>query len=610
MSRALLRRLAERRAAGEAGVGPVPPLDGVLAVEPAEQVLAPDGDCAGKSISPRSGSRTRCRRAGAPRRASGSISAPHCRSTTRMTVAASRGAATLGDELTDPFHLRAHVGQRGGGFVEGPVAHAMTDTGGRANRPHHDASPSPMTRVGFLGPHGTFAEEALLTQPDLAAGEAVPFRDVPHVINAVETRRGRPRHRAHRELDRGLDHGHARHPRVRHRAARAARGRPPDLAQPVRAPGHEARATSRPSCRTRTRSARPGCGWPRTCPTPSRSSPTPPPRRRSRWRSRSAPGWRRSAPSQGAKHAGLEILASDIEDHPENLTRFVIVGHGIPAPIGHDKTSVVCFQRQDRPGSLLAILQEFAARAINLTKLESRPTKQSLGDYCFFIDFEGHLDDEIVADCLRNLAAKQTQVKFLGSYPVAGDDGHVRRRAVNKAWRDANKWLDALREQIRDATHRGRRRDRPQATPRRARLPRRDRTQARRARPDRRGARGRRRAARAAASRRRAARPPERGVEGDRQGRARRAPGEDRRRRRAEGGAAARSKPSSPRPTPTLRALALQLPNPADASVPDGGEDDGEVVRTVGDTTAGARARPRRVRRGDRIRRTPSTAPR
>jgi prephenate dehydratase len=152
---------------------------------------------------------------------------------------------------------------------------------------------------------------------------------------------------------------------------------------------------------------------------------------------------------QAAKYAGLTVLASEIEDHPENLTRFVLVGHGIPAPSGHDKTSVVCFQRQDRPGSLLAILQEFAARAINLTKLESRPTKQSLGDYCFFIDFEGHLDDELVADCLRNLAAKQARVKFLGSYPVASDDGHARRKAVTKAWRDANTWLAGLRDQIR-----------------------------------------------------------------------------------------------------------------------------------------------------------------
>ena len=85
---------------------------------------------------------------------------------------------------------------------------------------------------------------------------------------------------------------------------------------------------------------------------------------------------------------GLEVLATEIEDHPSE-TRFVVVGHGIPARTGHDKTSVVCFQREDRPGSLLAILQEFAARAINLTKLESRPAKRGLGEYCFFIDFEG-----------------------------------------------------------------------------------------------------------------------------------------------------------------------------------------------------------------------------
>ena len=69
----------------------------------------------------------------------------------------------------------------------------------------------------------------------------------------------------------------------------------------------------------------------------------------------------------------------------------MVVGRGIPAPTGHDKTSIVCFQRSDRPGSLLGILQEFAARSLNLTKLESRPTKQSLGDYCFLIDFEGHV---------------------------------------------------------------------------------------------------------------------------------------------------------------------------------------------------------------------------
>ena len=143
------------------------------------------------------------------------------------------------------------------------------------------------------------------------------------------------------------------------------------------------------------------------------------------------------------------MLASEIEDHPENETRFVLVGRGVPAPTGHDKTSIVCFQREDRPGSLLAILQEFAARAINLTELESRPTKRGLGQYCFFIDIEGHLGDELVADCLRNLAAKQAEVKFLGSYPVAGAAGPARRQAASEAWRTASDWVDTLRAQIR-----------------------------------------------------------------------------------------------------------------------------------------------------------------
>ena len=152
----------------------------------------------------------------------------------------------------------------------------------------------------------------------------------------------------------------------------------------------------------------------------------------------------------GAQLVGLEVLASEIEDHPENETRFVLIGHDIPAPTGHDKTSIVCFQREDRPGSLLAILQEFAARAINLTKLESRPMKRTLGHYCFFIDFEGHIRDEVIADCLKNLHANQAEVKFLGSYPVAGEEGPERRAAASAAWKTADEWVEDLRAQIRD----------------------------------------------------------------------------------------------------------------------------------------------------------------
>jgi prephenate dehydratase len=154
-------------------------------------------------------------------------------------------------------------------------------------------------------------------------------------------------------------------------------------------------------------------------------------------------------PAGAAEVYGLEILAADIEDHPDNSTRFVAVAtEGIPASTGHDKTSIVVFQRTDAPGSLLAILQEFAARAINLVKLESRPTKRGLGDYCFLIDLEGHLDDELVADGLRDLQSKH-EVKFLGSYPAAGAHGPAARREADVAWRRADAWLADLRSQVR-----------------------------------------------------------------------------------------------------------------------------------------------------------------
>jgi prephenate dehydratase len=155
------------------------------------------------------------------------------------------------------------------------------------------------------------------------------------------------------------------------------------------------------------------------------------------------------APAVAAKVYGLDVLATDIEDHPDNATRFVVVSRsGIPAPTGHDKTSVLIYQRADRPGSLLTILQEFAARSINLTKLESRPTKKGLGDYCFLIDLEGHIGDELVADCLRDLKTKVEDVKFLGSYPAAGEHGPARRREAEAAWRQARDWIEQLRREI------------------------------------------------------------------------------------------------------------------------------------------------------------------
>lgn len=157
----------------------------------------------------------------------------------------------------------------------------------------------------------------------------------------------------------------------------------------------------------------------------------------------------------GTRHAAelyhLEVLAPGIEDHDSNMTRFVLVARpewGIPAPTGHDKTSIVCFQSSDHPGSLHMILGQFAARNLNLTKLESRPTKKALGEYCFVIDIDGHVADEVVADCLRDLHATLPEVKFLGSYPAGGSDGAQRRRAATDAWLAADKWIQELRSHL------------------------------------------------------------------------------------------------------------------------------------------------------------------
>lgn len=155
------------------------------------------------------------------------------------------------------------------------------------------------------------------------------------------------------------------------------------------------------------------------------------------------------APRLAADLYGLKMLAEDVEDYDDNQTRFVAVAReGVPAPTGHDRTSIVCFQHADRPGSLHGILGEFAARNLNLTRLESRPTKRGLGDYCFVIDLEGHLADEVVADCLRALRAELAAVKFLGSYPAGGRHAPQRRREADDAWRAAARWLDGLRSQI------------------------------------------------------------------------------------------------------------------------------------------------------------------
>ncbi|MHB1598771.1 MAG: prephenate dehydratase [Acidimicrobiales bacterium] len=150
-----------------------------------------------------------------------------------------------------------------------------------------------------------------------------------------------------------------------------------------------------------------------------------------------------------AKLYGLDVLAHAIEDHGGNQTRFVLVApHLVPAPTGHDRTSVVCFQHADRPGSLYAILGQFAARSLNLTFIESRPTKQALGQYCFVVTVEGHVADEVLGDCLKELRAELGEMRFLGSYPVSGAVASQRRAEIDAERRSAESWLVELRSRV------------------------------------------------------------------------------------------------------------------------------------------------------------------
>lgn len=306
-----------------------------------------------------------------------------------------------------------------------------------------------MTIVAYLGPPGTFTEEALLGEPDLAAADLVALATLDEVLDAVGAGRADlgfvPLENSiegtvnaivdslvfenelliQREVVLDVHLNLLAQPETRLDDVRRVLSFPHATAQCRRflateLPGAELEATNSTADAAFQVGHRPGDGAAAI------------------------------APALSAKLYGLAVLATAIEDHPGNQTRFVALARsGVPAPTGHDRSSIVCFQHADRPGSLHAILGQFAARGINLTKLESRPTKRGLGDYCFIIDLDGHVADEVVGDCLRDLHAELARVKFLGSYPAAGSQASTRRRNRAAAWRAADAWITSLRDQIR-----------------------------------------------------------------------------------------------------------------------------------------------------------------
>lgn len=115
---------------------------------------------------------------------------------------------------------------------------------------------------------------------------------------------------------------------------------------------------------------------------------------------------------------GLRKLHERIEDNPNNTTRFLIIGREPVAASGDDKTSIVVTAKNES-GALYSLLEPFHRRGINLTRIESRPSKSDVWTYVFFIDFEGHQDDPLVREVMTELAPRMRDVKWLGSYPKA-----------------------------------------------------------------------------------------------------------------------------------------------------------------------------------------------
>jgi prephenate dehydratase len=313
-------------------------------------------------------------------------------------------------------------------------------------------APLPRTtssRIAFLGPFGTFTEQALRTLPDLGDAELVAHRSVPDVLDAVSAG----------EADAGFvpiensiegmvnftldalafDHGLLIVREVVLDIHLCLAARPGIRLEDVKEILSIPVATAQ--CHRYLRELLPAADVRNALSTAAAAqlvSEDP------------APHLAAIAPRIAAERYGLDVIAENIEDHEGNQTRFVLVQRtGIPAPTGHDRTALVVYQRADEPGSLISILQEFAARRLNLSNLISRPTKDGgLGDYCFIIFADGHLADDLVADAMRALHAKQAAVKFFGSWPRADHLAHDARAHADERWRAADDWINGLRNGI------------------------------------------------------------------------------------------------------------------------------------------------------------------
>ncbi len=306
----------------------------------------------------------------------------------------------------------------------------------------------PPARYAYLGPEGTFTEAALRTLPAAAHGELLPMPSVPEALDAV---RGGDADFATVPLENSVEGS------VAATLDELAVGEPLMVTREVLFPVSFTLMACGPMDLADVRRIGTHPHAEAQC---------------RRWLAENLPHAQFvSAPSTAAAAAALAdgsahydaaiaapiaaeryrlaALADKIGDNPDAVTRFVLVSRPgpPPTPTGADKTSLVAFIADDHPGALLEVLQEFAVRGVNLTRIESRPTGESLGRYCFSIDCEGHVDEARVGEALMGLRRVCADVRFLGSYPRAdGVRPKIRRGTSDPEFRDAMAWLARIRE--------------------------------------------------------------------------------------------------------------------------------------------------------------------
>jgi prephenate dehydratase len=302
--------------------------------------------------------------------------------------------------------------------------------------------PTDRVRVAYLGPDGTFASEAARRAAPDAIGEPLPT--IPDVVDAVREARVPLgvvpiENSIEGSVNLTLDALAFGEPGVFIRGELAIPISMNLLARQGMSLGDIRLVSSMPHALAQCR------GWLSENLPGVRLDPSSSTAESARLAAEAADGMAAIGTRHAAERYGLAVLASDIQDFGDNATRFVILSRTMSPATGADKTSAVFFFGKDRPGQLVRILQEFALRGINLSKIQSRPTKRGLGEYCIFVDCLGHITEARVATALRSVHRHVAELRVLGSYPRADHAVDVPAESeTDRAYAEAASWFADL----------------------------------------------------------------------------------------------------------------------------------------------------------------------